>query len=87
MYSFISPIVFLNLVILLLRIGQNCSYVMDIGEADAFSERLKRELQALEAANVHAIMENETLIHQVVLFIFSLFYLMPANICELFFDR
>lgn len=46
---------------------------MDIGEADAFSERLKRELQALEAANVHAIMENETLIHQVVLFFFYLF--------------
>ncbi|XP_047947560.1 exocyst complex component SEC3A-like isoform X3 [Salvia hispanica] len=42
------------------------TYVMDIGEADAFSERLKRELQALEAANVHAIMENETLIHQVL---------------------
>lgn len=44
-----------------------CSYVMGIGEAEAFSERLKRELQALEAANVHAIMENEPLIREVVL--------------------
>ncbi|XP_057792432.1 exocyst complex component SEC3A-like isoform X1 [Salvia miltiorrhiza] len=42
------------------------TYVMGIGEAEAFSERLKRELQALEAANVHAIMENESLIHQVL---------------------
>lgn len=41
---------------------------MDIGEAEAFSERLKRELQALEAANIHAIMENESLIREVVLF-------------------
>ncbi|KAH6780524.1 exocyst complex component sec3A [Perilla frutescens var. hirtella] len=42
------------------------TYVMGIGEAEAFSERLKRELQALEAANVHAIMENESLIHEVL---------------------
>lgn len=39
---------------------------MGIGEAEAFSERLKRELQALEAANVHAILENEPLIDEVV---------------------
>ncbi|XP_017253516.1 exocyst complex component SEC3A isoform X2 [Daucus carota subsp. sativus] len=38
------------------------TYVMGIGEAEAFSERLKRELQALEAANVHAILESEPLI-------------------------
>lgn len=38
---------------------------MGIGEAEAFSERLKRELQALEAANVHAILENEPLITEV----------------------
>lgn len=38
---------------------------MGIGEAEAFSERLKRELQALEAANVHAILENEPLINEV----------------------
>lgn len=44
-----------------------CSYVMGIGEAEAFSERLKRELQALEAANVHAIMENESLIREVLI--------------------
>lgn len=39
---------------------------MGISEAEAFSERLKRELQALEAANVHAILENEPLIDEVV---------------------
>ncbi|XP_059637425.1 exocyst complex component SEC3A-like [Cornus florida] len=42
------------------------TYVMGIGEAEAFSERLKRELQALEAANVHAILENEPLIDDVL---------------------
>ncbi|PIN19113.1 Exocyst protein Sec3 [Handroanthus impetiginosus] len=42
------------------------TYVMGIGEAEAFSERLKRELQALEAANVHAILENEPLINEVM---------------------
>ncbi|KAG9138597.1 hypothetical protein Leryth_012935 [Lithospermum erythrorhizon] len=42
------------------------TYVMGIGEAEAFSERLKRELQALEAANVHAMLENEPLIDEVL---------------------
>ncbi|RAL40502.1 hypothetical protein DM860_006572 [Cuscuta australis] len=42
------------------------TYVMGIGEAGAFSERLKRELQALEAANVHAILENEPLVDRVL---------------------
>ncbi|XP_058192880.1 exocyst complex component SEC3A [Rhododendron vialii] len=42
------------------------TYVMGIGEAEAFSERLKRELQALEAANVHAILANEPLIDEVL---------------------
>ncbi|KAL8145087.1 exocyst complex component SEC3A [Apium graveolens] len=42
------------------------TYVMGIGEAEAFSERLKRELQALEAANVHAILESEPLIGEVL---------------------
>ncbi|KAM7517130.1 hypothetical protein LguiA_006713 [Lonicera macranthoides] len=42
------------------------TYVMGIGEAEAFSERLKRELQALEAANVHAILESEPLIEEVL---------------------
>ncbi|XP_040998460.1 exocyst complex component SEC3A [Juglans microcarpa x Juglans regia] len=42
------------------------TYVMGIGEAEAFSERLKRELQALEAANVHAILESEPLIDDVL---------------------
>lgn len=45
-----------------------CSYVMGVGEAEEFSERLKRELQALEAANVHAILESEPLINEVLLF-------------------
>ncbi|XP_051139277.1 exocyst complex component SEC3A-like isoform X2 [Andrographis paniculata] len=42
------------------------TYVMGIGEAEAFSERLRRELQALEAANVHSILENEPLIQEVL---------------------
>ncbi|XP_020594062.1 exocyst complex component SEC3A-like isoform X2 [Phalaenopsis equestris] len=42
------------------------TYVMGVGEADAFSERLNRELQALEAANVYALLESESLIEQVL---------------------
>ncbi|CAI8606395.1 unnamed protein product [Vicia faba] len=42
------------------------TYVMGVGEAEEFSERLKRELQALEAANVHAILESEPLINEVL---------------------
>lgn len=42
------------------------TYVMGIGEAEAFSERLKRELLALEAANVHAILESQPLIDDVL---------------------
>ncbi|XP_010255019.1 PREDICTED: exocyst complex component SEC3A isoform X2 [Nelumbo nucifera] len=42
------------------------TYVMGIGEAEAFSERLKRELLALEAANVHAILESEPLVNEVL---------------------
>ncbi|CAI5512837.1 unnamed protein product [Closterium sp. Naga37s-1] len=41
-------------------------YVIGIDEAEAFSERLKRELGALEAANVHAILESEALVEEVV---------------------
>jgi len=40
---------------------------MGIGEAEAFSERLKREVQALEAANVHAILETEPLVEEVTM--------------------
>lgn len=40
-------------------------YVLGIDEAEAFSERLKRELTALEAANVHAILESEPLVEEV----------------------
>lgn len=39
---------------------------MGIGEAESFLESLKRELQALEAANVHAILESEPLIDEVI---------------------
>uniref|UniRef100_A0A1D1XZ59 Exocyst complex component SEC3A n=2 Tax=Anthurium amnicola TaxID=1678845 RepID=A0A1D1XZ59_9ARAE len=42
------------------------TYLMDIGEAEAFSERLKRELLALESANVHALLESEPLIDEVL---------------------
>ncbi|KAM0060740.1 putative exocyst complex component Sec3 [Helianthus debilis subsp. tardiflorus] len=42
------------------------TYVMGIGEAEVFSERLKRELHALEAANVHAILESEHMVHEVL---------------------
>ncbi|CAI5477960.1 unnamed protein product [Closterium sp. Yama58-4] len=42
------------------------TYVIGIDEAEAFSERLKRELGALEAANVHAILESEALVEEVV---------------------
>lgn len=56
-----------------------CSYVMGIGEAEAFSERLKRELLALEAANVHAILESEPLIDEVI-FVLILEHLM--NGCD-----
>ncbi|KAI3767252.1 hypothetical protein L2E82_17341 [Cichorium intybus] len=40
--------------------------VMGVGEAEVFSERLKRELHALEAANVHAILESEHLVDEVL---------------------
>ncbi|OAE32849.1 hypothetical protein AXG93_1409s1160 [Marchantia polymorpha subsp. ruderalis] len=42
------------------------TYVLGIDEAEAFSERLKRELTALEAANVHAILESEPLVEEVL---------------------
>ena len=47
---------------------------MGIGEAEAFSERLKRELLALEAANVHAILESEPLIDEVISCLFIILY-------------
>lgn len=42
-----------------------CSYLMGVGEAEAFSERMKRELLALESANVHAILETESVVDEV----------------------
>eukprot|EP00252_Welwitschia_mirabilis_P004626 TRINITY_DN14932_c0_g1_i1.p1 TRINITY_DN14932_c0_g1~~TRINITY_DN14932_c0_g1_i1.p1 ORF type:complete len:883 (+),score=188.57 TRINITY_DN14932_c0_g1_i1:136-2784(+) len=42
------------------------TYLMGIDEAEAFSERLKRELQALEAANVYSILESEPLVDEVL---------------------
>ncbi|KAF9687612.1 hypothetical protein SADUNF_Sadunf02G0111400 [Salix dunnii] len=59
-FSFFNPLDTFNYTI-------PCSYLMGIGEAEAFSERLKRELLALEAANVHAILESEPLIEEVLL--------------------
>lgn len=54
---------------------------MGIGKVEAFSERLKRELLTLEAANVHAILESMSLtekvvflvIYNVYIFLISLF--------------
>lgn len=40
--------------------------MIGIGEAEVLSERLKRELHALEAANVHAILESEPLVTEVI---------------------
>ncbi|KAI0520673.1 hypothetical protein KFK09_008151 [Dendrobium nobile] len=42
------------------------TYVMGFGEADVFSERMKHELQALEAANIHALLESEAIIKEVL---------------------
>uniref|UniRef100_A0ACD5W9E5 Uncharacterized protein n=1 Tax=Avena sativa TaxID=4498 RepID=A0ACD5W9E5_AVESA len=42
------------------------NYVMAIGEAEAFSERMKRELTALESANVYALMETESIVEEVL---------------------
>jgi hypothetical protein len=38
---------------------------MGVSEAEAFSERMKRELLALESANVHAILETESVVDEV----------------------
>ena len=38
---------------------------MGIDKAEALSERLKRELVALEAANVHSILESQPLVDEV----------------------
>ncbi|KAK8923924.1 Exocyst complex component SEC3A [Platanthera zijinensis] len=40
------------------------TYVMGVGEAEAFSERMKREIQVLEATNVYALLESENLIEE-----------------------
>jgi len=65
------------------------SYITGISQAEAFSERLKRELQALEAANVHAILESEPLIDEVQLFIELIitFVLLESHYCLLVFNR
>ncbi|GJN06786.1 hypothetical protein PR202_ga24547 [Eleusine coracana subsp. coracana] len=41
------------------------NYVMAIGEAEAFSERMKRELVALECANVYALIETESVVEEI----------------------
>ncbi|KAK8943335.1 Exocyst complex component SEC3A [Platanthera guangdongensis] len=38
---------------------------MGVGEAEAFSERMKREIQVLEATNVYALLESENLIEEI----------------------
>lgn len=55
---------------------KQCRYVMGIGEADAFSERLKQELVALEAANVYQLLQSEPLIDEVLhsLYLMWLFF-------------
>uniref|UniRef100_A0A7I4BSK5 Exocyst complex component Sec3 PIP2-binding N-terminal domain-containing protein n=1 Tax=Physcomitrium patens TaxID=3218 RepID=A0A7I4BSK5_PHYPA len=40
-------------------------YVLGIDEADAFSERLTKEVIALDTANVHAILENAPIVDEV----------------------
>ncbi|KAK3118552.1 hypothetical protein QOZ80_9BG0701350 [Eleusine coracana subsp. coracana] len=42
------------------------NYVMAIGEAEAFSERMKRELVALECANVYTLIETESVVEEVL---------------------
>ena len=54
-------------------------YVMGIGEAEVFSERLKRELHALEAANVHAILESEHLVDEVKRVYYTEYYITFRN--------
>lgn len=39
---------------------------MGVSEAEAFSERMKRELLALESANVHAILQTESVVDEVL---------------------
>ncbi|KAF3333842.1 roothairless 1 [Carex littledalei] len=41
-------------------------YLMGIGETEAFSERMKEELLALEATNVYSLLEVEPLVDEVV---------------------
>ncbi|KAJ4788099.1 Exocyst complex component SEC3A [Rhynchospora pubera] len=41
-------------------------YLMGIGETEAFSERMKQELLALEATNVYSLLEAEPLLDEVV---------------------
>lgn len=41
-------------------------YLMGIGETEAFSERMKEELLALEATNVYSLLEIEPLVDEVV---------------------
>ncbi|KAJ4764162.1 Exocyst complex component SEC3A [Rhynchospora pubera] len=42
------------------------TYLLGFGDAEAFSERIKRELLALESANVHAILETESVVDEVL---------------------
>lgn len=59
-------------------VGVGCRYVLGIDEADAFSERLTKEVIALDTANVHAILENAPIVDEVELssisFCLSIFF-------------
>jgi exocyst complex component 1 len=44
---------------------------MGIGETEAFSERMKEELLALEATNLYSLLEIEPFVDEVPIFISS----------------
>ena len=52
---------------------------MGIGEADAFSERLKQELVALEAANVYQLLQSEPVIEEVYSLLCGIKFLCNVN--------
>lgn len=48
---------------------------MGIGETEAFSERMKEELLALEATNVYSLLEVEPLVDEVPILIFIFLFI------------
>lgn len=51
---------------------------MGIGETEAFSERMKEELLALEATNVYSLLEVEPLVDEVPILIFIFLFIWLA---------